>query len=604
MLYQSAPSSAQSSRPSSPRRRLGQPRPSSQAGHLQPSVDTGFLEDREETSTSHGISSSAFSPNYFETFFVEEGVLGKGGKGVVLLVRHVLDGVSLGHFACKRVPVGDDHEWLEKVLVEVQLLQNLSHQNLVSYRHMWLENYQITTFGPSVPCAFILQQYCNSGDLLHYILESTQSSVSNAQLKEQMRRRSRGQAEPPVDLHAPRRMHFEEIYSFFKDITSGLHHLHTNGYIHRDLKPSNCLLHTTGNMTRVLVSDFGEMQMVNVARKSTGATGTISYCAPEVLQRESPDGPFGNFTTSSDIFSLGMIVYFMCFGRLPYDNADEINEENEDLDQLREEIVDWAGFDDERRVRADLPEKLYKFLRQLLSVDPLSRPSTGEILRGIQAGWAIDELAPSGQPPFGDGGSRITSVETPPSSATPSLSARLISTPQSLAKAAARLKRPAESSRVQSPLRHEPTSEEDNDEVASSLILRPRKVDLRPSQSPIPQPGPRLILPPPANATARVYQFFSVPVVVGLGKIVLFLLKLLSVSSPCSPFAANPWIAYPLLLLATADFSIFASGSSGARFGTRFSVILLAFHIVVLAFAVRFQKLCLRKPTLWESSDF
>jgi len=39
-------------------------------------------------------------------FFVEEGELGKGGKGIVLLVRHVLDGVSLGHFACKRVPVG------------------------------------------------------------------------------------------------------------------------------------------------------------------------------------------------------------------------------------------------------------------------------------------------------------------------------------------------------------------------------------------------------------------------------------------------------------------------------------------------------------------
>jgi hypothetical protein len=46
---------------------------------------------------------------------VEEKELGRGGKGVVLLVRHVLDGVSLGHFACKRVPVGDDHEWLEKV---------------------------------------------------------------------------------------------------------------------------------------------------------------------------------------------------------------------------------------------------------------------------------------------------------------------------------------------------------------------------------------------------------------------------------------------------------------------------------------------------------
>lgn len=77
----------------------------------------------------------------------------------MLLVQHVLDGVQLGKFACKRVPVGDDHEWLEKVLIEVQLLQNLSHQNLVSYRHVWLEDFQVSNFGPSVPCAFILQQF-------------------------------------------------------------------------------------------------------------------------------------------------------------------------------------------------------------------------------------------------------------------------------------------------------------------------------------------------------------------------------------------------------------------------------------------------------------
>ncbi len=75
-------------------------------------------------------------------------MLGKVEKRLVLLVKHVLDSVSLGHYACKRVPVGDDHEWLEKVLGEVQLLQHLSHQNLVSYRHVWLENAKISTFGP------------------------------------------------------------------------------------------------------------------------------------------------------------------------------------------------------------------------------------------------------------------------------------------------------------------------------------------------------------------------------------------------------------------------------------------------------------------------
>src|ERR1700761_305527 len=137
-----------------------------------------------------GISSSAFSHNYFMTFFREERELGRGGRGVVLLVSHYLDNCYLGQFACKRVPVGDDHQWLEKVLLEVQTLQRLSHTNLVQYRHVWLENYKINKFGPSVPCAFILQQYCDSGDLHHYVLNSTKTSLDKEQLKERIRRRS------------------------------------------------------------------------------------------------------------------------------------------------------------------------------------------------------------------------------------------------------------------------------------------------------------------------------------------------------------------------------------------------------------------------------
>ncbi|KAJ6136584.1 hypothetical protein N7512_001744 [Penicillium capsulatum] len=376
MLNNSLPSSASSSSPPSPRRRL-----------FQPALPGGpTSEPAPLPSPPQGISSAAFSPDYFKRFFVEEKVLGKGGKGVVLLVKHELDGVSLGHYACKRVPVGDDHEWLEKVLGEVQLLQHLSHQNLVSYRHVWLENAKISTFGPSVPCAFILQQYCNAGDLHNYICGAIQPSNTAHQLKERLRRKSKGEPEPRTTISGPRILQLDEIYSFFRDITSGLRHLHINGYIHRDLKPHNCLLHETSDGIRVLVSDFGEVQSQDAMRKSTGATGTVSYCAPEVLRQEYPDGPFGNFTFKSDIFSLGMILYFLCFADLPYASADIINEENEDLDQLRDEITSWRGFDNARRQRPDLPEKLYTFLERLLSLDADRRPTADEVLNGIQVG--------------------------------------------------------------------------------------------------------------------------------------------------------------------------------------------------------------------------
>jgi len=102
--------------PSSPIRRLTQP--AFQADGVHESV-TGSVSEAEFVGSTPapqgvGIKRKAFSPNYFKTFFVEEKELGRGGKGVVLLVRHVLDGVNLGQFACKRVPVGDDHLWLEK----------------------------------------------------------------------------------------------------------------------------------------------------------------------------------------------------------------------------------------------------------------------------------------------------------------------------------------------------------------------------------------------------------------------------------------------------------------------------------------------------------
>ncbi|KAM3415602.1 Ca2+/calmodulin-dependent protein kinase [Cercospora zeina] len=83
----------------------------------------------------------------------------------------------------------------------------------------------------------------------------------------------------------------------------------------------------------------------------------------------------------------------MCFGRLPYANADDINEENEDLDELKAEIKKWSGFNDESRMRPDLPERLYKYLRRLLSVDPNERPSTEEILASIKGGVALGDGA-------------------------------------------------------------------------------------------------------------------------------------------------------------------------------------------------------------------
>lgn len=597
MLHDSLPGSdiEDTSGPPSPRRRLVQP-----AG-LRSSPAASSARVSEPRESPPGISVTAFSQGYFKRFFVEEKELGRGGKGAVLLVKHVLDGVTLGYFACKRVPVGDDHEWLEKVLIEVQLLQYLSHQHLVSYRHVWLEDVKLSKFGPSVPCAFILQQYCNAGDLHRYIVNlpaEPSDATFRVRLKARVRRRSQHQLDNPEGIHG-RKLQFEEIYSFFKDITSGLNHLHVNGYIHRDLKPSNCLLHDPGKgVLRVLVSDFGEVQGENMVRKSTGATGTISYCAPEVLRRDD-FGALGNFTTKSDIFSLGMILYFLCFSRLPYRHADNLNEENEDLDQLKEEITSWSGLHEERKLRPDLPEKLYTFLRRLLSLDPMDRPSAEEILHGIKTGSGLDEIADARPPSTGHifddlrNTSRISPVDSPhggtPKPQTPTRRQSATGFTRAGGNVDLRLssfqkfKTGAQSPSVEDGSTS-PTSPND------SLIVRgpypsPTKARKQMAQLPAP-PRSRSFFSADnfrlSDSSAR--RSF---------KVLVFLLKMYSFNWLCSPMAAKPTVTYSLLALAALDIA-----SIDLR--VRVSVILMVVHVIMLYIFSESGALCVPRIKAWD----
>ena len=588
MLQRSLPGSAESSTPVTPPRRFTRAlagRLSSGSGFSRPPPDAEFVgSSPAPESGSHGISSASLSPNYFNKFFVEERELGRGGKGVVLLVKHVLDGVSLGHFALKRIPVGDNHEWLKKVLVEVQLLQHLSHQNLVSYRHVWLEDVQITSFGPSVPCAFVLQQYCNEGDLHNYIFHGLKAfdAESTEQIKKRMRRLSKHEDEPPK-LKSPRRLHLEEIYAFFKDIVSGLNHLHANGYIHRDLKPNNCLLHRTGNELRVLVSDFGEVQSENQVRQSTGATGTISYCAPEVLRRDRRSHVLGNFTTKSDIFSLGMILYFLCFAKLPYRNANHLDEDNEDVDLLRDEIATWAGLEDPQNDRSDLPDKLHKFLRRLLSLQPNRRPSAEEILHALKTGSGLEEssLRSPGIPAYDTASdSRVSPLETPPPPQSRKASWSGVR-PGSMRKTT-----PPKEIRVPSSARdyERSTSEEEDgappESSNASLVLR----------SPL---SPPVKVERSRSPERRQWRFY----VRGTDalrtlKAGLFLTKIVSLYMPCLPSAASPSVCLPILAIATLDLLV--------DFGSIATILLLLVHILLTGLAWRQQTLCLPPPLAWQ----
>lgn len=607
MLAQSLPGSTQTSPPPSPRRTLVQPirtREGSVRDSLPPDAEFVGTSPAPPSET-HGISESAFSPKYFEKFFIVEKELGRGGRGVVLLVKHVLDGVSLGHFACKRVPIGDDHEWLEKVLVEVQLLQNLSHQNLVSYRHVWLQDFHLSTFGPSVPCAFILQQYCNGGDLHNFVCGLAQTLATTHELKERIRRRSRGEADEPRKPNEPKKLPFEQIYSFFRDITAGLRYLHSQKFVHRDLKASNCLLHTSGLETRVLVSDFGEVQYESAMRKSTGATGTISYCAPEVLQRVSPDGPFGNFTFKSDIFSLGMILHFLCFANLPYRCANVLQEEKEDVDELRAEITSWQGFDDQRKQRPELPGKLYDFLKRLLSLNPDHRPTAEEVLQGIRTG-GLDEpsdgpLGRSASPEELTPGRQVLPVDSPmrdlspgnkverprpgPSGFPPSHPSYTRRRP--IPRLSTGTDTDGEIGRIRT-TESEPTRSSRQEVILSPQTTSPVSSP-RSGQSPHLVHHPPLLLPPPSTITVqrRIQMLLTMTVSSTLIRISILSLKLVSLLQPCvwNSRSINPVITYPVIGLAVAETVV-------ADYTVWQLLLGIAAHVLMLWFALQTDSLC------------
>ena len=217
------------------------------------------------------LSDSSINQGYYRRFFREDIKLGRGAGGSVFKCQHVLDGIELGTYAVKKVPVGDDHSWLNRMLKEVHMLENLRHPNIIEYKHAWLEYHQLSLFGPSIPCLFILMQLAEGGNLEEFILKF---KICKEKEKEENN--------ISINLYC----------EWFEQICHGLAHLHRCGILHRDLKPSNILLKFgQDGKVQLLITDFGECTNVsdsieddNANRNRTGATGTIEFVAPELLR--------------------------------------------------------------------------------------------------------------------------------------------------------------------------------------------------------------------------------------------------------------------------------------------------------------------------------
>lgn len=155
----------------------------------------------------------------------------------------------------------------------------------------------------------------------------------------------------------------DEAAKLIRPLLESVGYLHDLGIVHRDIKPENVLCGE--NLDEVKIADFGLSKMVLPTEKMDTACGTLSYVAPEVLTMQG-------YGQEADIWSIGVILFLILCGKLPFDGANHDDIINATIKaEIRVSPGVWNALSEEAR----------DIIKKVLHKDPKERISARAALR-------------------------------------------------------------------------------------------------------------------------------------------------------------------------------------------------------------------------------
>ncbi|KAF7324700.1 Serine/threonine-protein kinase MARK2 [Mycena kentingensis (nom. inval.)] len=237
-------------------------------------------------------------------------VIGEGAYGKVRMGTHRLTGTRV---AIKQIPKA----------MSASLTREIHHHRQLHHPHV-TQMYEVIATENSI---WIVAELCCGGELFDYLVEKSRLSE-------------------------------DETRVIFGQLCLAVAYLHDKGIVHRDLKLENVLL---DERCRVKLGDFGFTREYERSVLLETFCGTTGYAAPEMLQGQKYLGP------EVDIWSLGIILYCLLTGGLPFDDDDE--------NIMRDKII-AGNFEDPEW----LSDESRDLIKSILLKDPAKRLSISNIL--------------------------------------------------------------------------------------------------------------------------------------------------------------------------------------------------------------------------------